>query len=155
MSIDYDLRMNADWSPSQILDLLSETLKVQWAEGEKPILFSNGVILGAIAEWQERQSIMRSAFGFAPTVDVWFRINSRQDEDMGKRTLLRSVALLLDRFPGDVVLLFNGEHVVLQRLGGSLSFNNNFSKLLSYWPKSELIAAKLPYEWRSLTSPLL
>ena len=111
--------------------------------------------MGAMQESDRGQAFMQSEFGFAPTVDVWFRINSRQDEEMGKQTLLRAVALLLDRFPGDAVLLFNGEHVVLQRLGGSLSFNNNFSKLLSYWPKSELAVESLSYEWRSLTSPLL
>ncbi|MGK7905374.1 MAG: SitI3 family protein [Hormoscilla sp.] len=149
MSLDYDLRIVTDWEPILILEFLSKKLQLGWEEGVR--LFGPGIVLGVSRENERRQAFIQSMFGFAPTVDVWFWLDKNEDYYLGKQTLLQAVMLLLSEMPGDAVLLINYETIVLQRIGGTLIFNQE----LGTWSNEELASVKLPYYQQPLRSPII
>jgi hypothetical protein len=65
--------------------------------------------------------------------------------------MLQATMLLLEHAQ-DAVLLFNGEIIVLQRLGGHLTFNSDHPMWEEEWLRSWL---PLPHERHPLPSPLL
>ena len=149
MSLDYDLRIVTDWQPMRILDFLSKKLQLGWEEGVR--LFGPGIVVGVVKENERRQAFIQSLFGFAPTLDVWFWLDSTAEDDRGKQTLLQAVMLLLSEMPGDAVLLINYETIVLQRIRGTLIFNQE----LGSWSDEELASVKLPYYQQPLRSPII
>ena len=150
MSLDYELRIITDWQPQQISELLVKELDLQW--GEENRLFNSGVIAAVFPEKERTQSLMLESYGFKPTIDVWFRLKKRENEDLDKHTLLTASMLLLNKLPGDAVLLFNYEQTVFQRLQGTLIFNSQPAT----WQEAELAAeVKLPYYLQPLRSPLI
>lgn len=150
MSLDYELRIVTDWQPQQVSELLATELDLQW--GEENRLFNSGVIAAVFPEKERTQSLMLELYGFQPTIDVWFRLKKREDEDLDKETLLRASMLLLGKLPGDAVLLFNYERTVLQRLQGILVFNSQPAT----WQEVELAAGVMsPYYIERLRSPLI
>jgi hypothetical protein len=58
---------------------------------------------------------------------------------------------LLRQVSGEALLLFNGERIVLQRLGGQLLLNQEFNP----WITSFLPLVTLPYDLKNIPSPLL
>lgn len=150
MSLNYELRINTEWEAQQISDFLSKELSLEW--GEESRLLSPGVVIGVFPEKETRRSIMQLEYGFKPTIDVWFWLNSNRDYEKGKHTLLTASMLLLSKLPGDAVLLFNYERTVLQRIEGTLIFNSQPAT----WQEAELAAGvKLPYYIEPLRSPLI
>ncbi len=149
MSLHYDLRIATDLAPKQTLELLANGLKLRWEEECR--LVDKGIVLGAMQERQSGQAIIQQAFGFKPTINVWFWLDPNQDYAQGKHSLLIAVIFLLRHLPGDAVLLFNGEIVRLQRINGQLIVNQDFS----LWSASELAEVELPFDCQPLPSPLL
>ncbi len=150
MSLNYELRIDTEWEAQQVSDFLSKELSLEW--GEESRLLSPGVVIGVFSEKETRRSIMQLEYGFKPTIDVWFWLNSNRDYEKGKHTLLRASMLLLSKLPGDAVLLFNYERTVLQRIEGTLIFNSQPAT----WQEAELAAeVKLPYYIEPLRSPLI
>ncbi len=150
MSLNYELRIDTEWEAQQISDFLSKELSLEW--GEESSLLSPGVLIGVFPEKETRRSIMQLEYGFKPTIDVWFWLNSNRDYEKGKHTLLTASMLLLSKLPGDAVLLFNYERTVLQRIEGTLIFNSQPAT----WQEAELAAeVKLPYYIEPLRSPLI
>jgi len=150
MSLDYELRIVTNWQPQQVSELLATELDLQW--GEENRLFNSGVIAAVFPEKERTQSLMLELYGFQATIDVWFRLKKREDEDLDKETLLRASMLLLGKLPGDAVLLFNYERTVLQRLQGILVFNSQPAT----WQEAELAAGVTsPYYIEPLRSPLI
>ena len=149
MSLNYELRINTEWEPQQISDLLSKELSLE--RGEESRLLSPGAVIGVFPEKEMRRSIMQLEYGFKPTIDVWFWLNSNRDYEKGKHTLLTASTLLLSQLPGDAVLLFNYERTIFQRIQHTLIFNSHPPT----WQEAELAAeVKLPYYIEPLRSPL-
>ena len=149
MSVDYELRLVTDWQPRQILEILSKELGLQWQENSR--LLGRGIVLGATTEPEQRQSLMMEAFGFQPTVDIWFRVETNEEISPGKTILLKASLLLLGQIPGDGVLLVGEEKIVFQRIDGTLIFN----KKLQVWADYELSELNVPYFGQLLRSPLI
>ncbi len=109
--------------------------------------------LSAIKASQAPRGMVEEGFRFLPDLSMGFRLDPSSDEyEEGTRVMMRATMLLLEH-GRDGVLLFNGEHIVLQRLGGRLVLNadaRNWSDGLRL--EDEI---HLPHEKRSLPSPLL
>jgi hypothetical protein len=149
VSLNYELRIDTEWEPQQISDLLSKELSLE--RGEESRLLSPGAAIGVFPETEMRRSIMQLEYGFKPTIDVWFWLDSNRDYEKGKHTLLAASMLLLSKLSGDAVLLFNYERTVFQRIQNTLIFNSQSPT----WQKAELAAeVKLPYYIEPLRSPL-
>jgi hypothetical protein len=148
MSLEYELRIVTDWQPLDILNLLSQELELDWEESR---LFGPGIVLGVTLESEHRQSIMMETFGFQPTLDLWFWLDSQENYQWGKQMLLKASMLVLNHLSGDAVLLFNSESTVLQRVSGSLIFNQK----IPLTSKEELEKFKQPFYIQPLRSLLL
>ncbi|MCT7953857.1 SitI3 family protein [Laspinema palackyanum] len=148
MSLEYELRIVTDWQPLDILNLLSRELELEWEETR---LFGPGIVLGATPETEHRQSMMMETFGFQPTVDVWFWLDSQENYQWGKQMLLDASMLVLNHLSGDAVLLFNSESTVLQRISGSLIFNQK----IPLTSKDEIEKFNQPFYIQTLRSLLL
>jgi hypothetical protein len=150
MSLDYELRIDSTWDSVEVLGFLKESLNFQHEESENS-LWSPGIWLRSSRETEKNQTMMQSWFGFKPTLRVGFVLNSLNDYEIGKTTLLKTVVRLLQEIPGDAVLLFNYESLVLQRIAGELIFNQT----LQTWPNSEISAVTSQFHLAPLRSPLL
>lgn len=98
------------------------------------------------------QGVIEDSFHFTPTLWVGFRRLADADWDRFRDVLLDASLLLLDEAQ-DAVLLFNGERIEFQRLGGRLAFNAESG----YWRDERWLRSRLtrPFDWRPLPSPLL
>jgi hypothetical protein len=148
MALDYDLHLSTRMKPTQALELLSGQLAgLAWSE-DGFFLFDTSVSISAA---ENRSESIEDAFQFTPALVVGFRRAVDADWDRFRQVLLDASLLLLEE-ARDAVLLFNGERVELQRLGGRLAFNSDSG----YWRDESWLKSKLtiPFEWRSLPSPL-
>lgn len=149
MSLDYYLELSTDLKPAPALRRLAERLGLDWADDTH--LSGPGTIISAVEVtpgwWTEG---IEEGFHFSPRLTVGFHYN-KEEEEAFNRIMLRATLLLLEQ-PGDAVLLFNGEVIVLQRLKGQLVFNADYEMWDDTWLKAEV---QQPYEKRSLPSPLL
>ncbi|MCT7978521.1 ribbon-helix-helix domain-containing protein [Laspinema olomoucense] len=148
MSLEYELRIVTDWQALDILNLLSRELELEWEETR---LFGPGIVLGATPETEHRQSMMMETFGFKPTLDLWFWLDSQENSQRGKQILLEASMLVLNHLSGDAVLLFNSEYTVLQRISGFLIFNQE----IPLTSKDELEKFNQPFYIQPLRSLLL
>jgi len=149
MSLDYELRIETDFNPDKIYDILSNQFDLK--PGEDQRLFNSGIIIGVYPEKPATQELMLENYGFKPTIDIWFSLKHQDQENLGKQTLLKVSILLLSLISGDAVLLFNSEKTVLQRISGVLIFNQKPAT----WQESELCVVELNYYVKPLKSPLL
>ncbi len=150
MALDYDLFLSTRLRPAEAMEKLAGHITgLDWSE-DKFFLFDTTVSICAIASTRE-QSI-RDAFRFTPELIVGFRRGADADWDRFRDVLLDASLLLLDEAQ-EAVLLFNGERIELQWLGGQLAFNSESG----YWRDREWLRRRLtrPFDWRPLPSPLL
>ncbi|MCY1075049.1 SitI3 family protein [Archangium lansingense] len=97
--------------------------------------------------------MVEESFQFRPDLSVGFRLDPNSDEyEQGNRIMLRATMFLLE-YGRDGVLLFNGEHIVLQRLSGHLVLNEDSKNWTDGLQLEDEI--RLPHEKRPLPSPLL
>jgi hypothetical protein len=134
------------------LGLLAEHIQgLHWGE-ENAFLFGTDIIVTVIEPDREAQSIVEEGFGFRPSLSVGFRFPSNQDYEGFVQAMIRGALLLLEH-GGDGVLLFNGEIIVLQRVGGQLVFNADYRLCGDErWLEDNV---SVPFERRSLPSPFL
>jgi hypothetical protein len=151
MSATYDLEISTDLTPAQVRALLALRFKLKWWDETH---------LGGPATWISiggrdslGQDIMEESFGFRPTVSISFDPDTFSDEhDEGLRLQIRAAIFLLDHCR-DAMLLFNGEVIVLQRLGGKLILNEDWN----IWTEDLMLEGEItvPHEIRPLPSPIL
>jgi hypothetical protein len=146
VAIEYDLNLVTEFNSKVALDLLAEKLGFEWYAQSH--LLGTGLIVGALKCQGFSQSLFEEAYGFRPSICVWFRLDKFDDHDRGYRNMTRAIAVLLGQSDGDAVLVFNGEITKLQRIGGELAID-------SKWDLSVLDEMTLPYQMRPLVSPLL
>ncbi|XXF78916.1 SitI3 family protein [Myxococcaceae bacterium GXIMD 01537] len=151
MGLDNSLAFSTDLKSAQALRLLATRLGLEWADATH--LSGPAVWVSAIEASADLKLMIEEAFHFRPDLSVGFRLDPNSDDyEEGNRVMLRAVMLLLEH-GRDGVLLFNGEHIVLQRIGGRLVLNadaRNWTDGLQL--ENEILP---PHEKRPLRSPLL
>ncbi len=120
-------------------------------EIDRQTIEAAGVVMRVVKSSPVEQEIIEEAFGFRPTLRVWFRIAPKERRAEGRQATMRAALRLLDGSHQDAVLLFNGEDVVLQRIGEQLVLNEQFAG----WGRPVLDDAAVDYEVRDIPSPLL
>jgi hypothetical protein len=148
MALDHDLHLSTSMKPAQALEKLAGQLTgLAWSE-DRFFLFDTTVSICAI---ENRSKSIKDAFHFNPTILVGFRRLFDADWDRFRQILLEATLLLLSEAQ-DAVLLFNGERIEIQRLGGQLAFNAESG----YWCDKEWLKSRVttPFDWRPLPSPL-
>ncbi len=152
MGLDYSLKLSTEMTWAHALGLLTKQLQeLQWST-EHSSLFSADIIITGAEMDEESRSIIEEGFAFRPNLYAVFRYPSNRDYEKFARTMLKATLLLLEH-GRDGVLLFNGELIVLQRLGGQLVFNADYRLYKDErWLKENV---PVPFERRPLSSPLL
>jgi len=152
VGLDYSLMLSTGMERAHALGLLAEHIQgLHWSE-ENAFLFGIDIIITVVELDGEAQSIVEEGFGFRPTLSVGFRFPSNHDYERFVQAMLRGALLLLEH-GGDGVLLFNGEIIVLQRIGGQLVFNAEYRLYGDeHWLKDKV---SVPFERRPLPSPFL
>jgi hypothetical protein len=149
MALEYDLHLSTSTKPEHAMKkLASQIAGLDWSE-DRFFLFDKTVSICAI---ENRSESIKDAFHFNPTILVGFRRGFDADWERFRQILLDASLLLLDDAQ-DAVLLFNGERIELQRLGGQLAFNSESG----YWRDKDWLESRLtvPFDWCPLPSPLL
>jgi len=153
MAVEYSIDIASDLNRDQAMRLLAERLGMEQTEGfvHKPGTMSIGACDIEPGHWTE---VTEEAFHFTPNLSMSFRRLYEANGEEFARLMLRATMLLLEH-GRDAVLLFNGEIIVFQRLRGQLTFNTDYELQVG---KDELLLkeeVRIPYERRSLPSPLL
>jgi hypothetical protein len=156
MAIEYELDLSTNVKPTQALELLSSHiggLTSTWNGKNSYYLWGPTIEIDFGEPSRTWPETIKDGFGFIPTLLVGFRfkLKSDTDYDTNKQLMFRAVMLLLEHAQ-DAVLLSNYELIVLQRLGGKLTFNSDLQLWDDDWLKGRLT---LPHECRPLPSPLL
>lgn len=161
MALSYRLHLATELKPLQALNIAFTGSNLEWASSPDARLFGDGLLMGAYLEDDDDdRSMIEEAFGFIPTLSVWFRFTYSEDYGKSINTIFQvTMKLLSQEVSGDAVLLSNGEDIILQRLKGQLLLNDE-SKLVingksQPWITLFLSEITLPYQLRSLPSPLL
>ena len=152
MGLDYSLMLSTCLERARALGLIAEHIQgLQWGE-ENAFLFGTDIIVTVIEPDVEAQSIVEEGFGFRPSLSVGFRFPSNHDNERFAQAMLRGALLLLEH-GGDGVLLFNGEIIVLRRIGEQLVFNADYKPYGDErWLKGKV---SVPFERWSIPSPFL
>jgi hypothetical protein len=152
VGLDYGLKFSTEMTWKETRDLIAkQALGLQWSD-ESSSFFNSDIIVAGCAMDKESQSIFEEGFGFRPDLFVLFRYPSNRDYEKFARTMLQGTLLLLEH-GRDGVLLFNGEIIVLQHLGGQLVFNADYRLYNGErWLKDNV---PVPFELRPLPSPFL
>jgi hypothetical protein len=155
VSLDHELELTTKLKPEEALRLLADRLGLQW--GDEEHLFAPGLFVSAIVSAGGFREMIEEAFHFKPDLSVGFQIYSSDQEapnayEEAHRLMLRATMLLLEH-SGDGVLLFNGEHIRLQRLGGELVLNEDYGNWTGGLRLEDEV--RLPHGKRPLRSPLL
>ncbi|MFG1953049.1 SitI3 family protein [Micromonospora sp. NPDC048830] len=93
--------------------------------------------------------------GFTHRVTVTYRLLPSSDEGAyyaDVRAMVDSVLGILDHFGGDGVLLFNGEHMLIEALNGYVVFDSEWD---DFRDVPELAEVARRHELRRLAQPLL
>ena len=156
MALEYELDLSTSVKPTQVLELLSrqiDGLTLTWNGKNSDYLWGPTINIDVSEPSRSRSETINDGFGFFPTLLVGFRFNTKIDEDYDTcgQIMFQATMLLLEH-ARDAVLLFNAEIIVLQRLGGQLTFNSDYYMWDDDWLKSKLT---IPFERRPLPSPLL
>ncbi len=134
-----------------MLEDIHQRLDFSWSQ-DHTFLSSVGVQVSATACGQSYGEMLKDGFGLCFDVGVRFRLAKDPDErQVGLRMMLRVVLEMLGQEPGQAVLLFNDETILLQRIGEGLILNSDWQG----WQKSALEVITMPYRMQSLPSPLL
>ncbi len=108
----------------QALSLLTARLPLRW--GDEKHLVGSALSIDAQEPQPRWQSLIQEYFHFQTRLSVGFSLypNDAGYEE-GRRILVRAVSLLLEQAQ-EAVLLFNGEYVVLQKLGQQVVLNAEY-----------------------------
>lgn len=148
MALEFDFSIATEIEPLQILQVLAERFGLGLDSGK---LRGSDVAIVATQKTELGQSVIEQGFGFRPTISVGFRITAQDDYNKGKLMILEATIELMSKIEGDCILLFNGEEVLLQRIGERLLINQD----KSIWEMSQIATITLPYQLCSIPSPLL
>jgi hypothetical protein len=148
MALDYTLKMQTHLSLDEIARI-AVAAKTGKFEANKPYPLDIGCVsVGRCSKLSEK--IIGENLGFYPNVNVLFNLDIDFDRDTGVTFILQSVIALIQNTPSDLILLFNGEDIILLRSDGKLLLNSNSD----FWSiQSRLDEIQLPYRFKEI--PLL
>jgi hypothetical protein len=151
MALSYYLQLSTHTRPAQALEKLASQIPgLTWSE-DGYLLVDPTIKLHATESRALTQDIIKEAFHFTPTLTVGFRFTNNTDDEKAREIMFQATMLMLEQAQ-DAVLLFNGELIVLQRLGGQLTFNSDYHAWDENWLRGKLT---IPFDRRPLPSPLL
>jgi hypothetical protein len=156
MALEYELDLSTSVKPPQALEMLSSHiggLVLTWNGKNSYYLLGPTIEIDVSEPSRNWPETIKNGFRFVPTLLVGFRfkLKSDTDYDTNGQIMFQAVMFLLEHAQ-DAVLLFNYETIVLQRLGGQLTFNSDYPIWDEDWLRNSLT---IPFEYRALPSPLL
>ena len=151
MAISYGLAMATSTPVAQVARELNDAAQAVGlfdASVTPGRVFDEGVVTGRgtwirVSEVRPQPwiSVITTDLGFTPTVSVTFRLDKFRESSDQQDDMIRLVAGLLDRVPGDAVLHFEYEVIWLLRRSGDLSLNERDD----LWPPQRLTGLSQPY----------
>ncbi|MDC0713516.1 SitI3 family protein [Stigmatella sp. ncwal1] len=150
MGLSNGLAIAIELNSTGALRLLAERLRLERADDTH--LTGPALWVSAGEPDLNYKLMIQEGFHFTPNLYLGFRLDPGSDDyPQGSRLMLRATLLLLEH-GRDGVLLFNGEHIILQRLSGQLVLNEDARNWVDGLQLEGEI--RLPHERRSLPSPL-
>ena len=151
MAEEYFFEIASDIDCAQAKRLLVERLDAK-LDGEGLVYKAPELLIfGSDVKPGRSRDMTEEDFHFIPSLHFIFRYQREGTFDEFAKLMLRATLVLLDHGQ-DAILLFNGETITLQRFGGHLAFNTDYA----LWSNETLMQeVHVPFEWRSLPSPLL
>jgi hypothetical protein len=153
MATEYDFYGSADVSTDEIRDLVLGA--VGGTVQPDGLVVTDGMSVNAFRVDSGDEMTATRRFGFEHTVTMIFRFYNNRPPEVTRQSMslmVRAVLTCFDRLPGPGVLLYNGEEVTLQRLGGDVEFNSDW-EVWSEIPDVAGIVAR--HVARPLAQPLL
>ena len=137
MAYDYNLELDTDRSPSEILSILLRGDRFRKARGQDAL---EGTGLRVTA-WRVTDKydveLTESVYGFTPKINVTFSQAKEGPDGASLEDMLASVVRLLDVVDGDAALESESPEVVLHRGKGKIAVNAN-------WEGHELLVRLAP-----------
>jgi hypothetical protein len=134
MSLSYCLDINSGIEIAQLSQLIAEKFTCT-VQGDQ--LIYNKLWICILENESYDAEDVEEKFGFYPNLAIVFNFSfiSASDFELEFSALYEVVLFILEKIPGDAILLYNGEIIDLQRIQGKLIFNQQ--------------------QWTSLTSEVL
>jgi len=150
MSLDYNFRIATPLTAGQVVSVARDALALTQpphatANQDKDEFQGPGFLLAAGPIAHASQAMMEEGLGIVPSVDLQFWVDADQRHH-AVTALLRGVLAVLQRVPGDAVLLFGGESVLLLRRGRHLQLDSR----TGIWTPERLALADMPYALQDL-----
>lgn len=152
MSLEYRFYGAADVTTAQLTAFLAAALD---ATAFGTDLERDGLTVTAYRVEPGEEASAAERFGFTHRVTASFRFSNLASEQLrDENTVLMARALVgfLDEHPGAGVLLFNGEEVVLQKLGDVVAFSSDWEDGATISGMAAVVAGRTV---RELPQPLL
>lgn len=151
MALEYQFVFLTESRIPTLLETVRQRCGLVWSE-DHTFLTGPGVQVSGLVCSRSWQETMQEAFGFRPEAELYFRLaRGLEEQREGYRVMLEVVTRWLQEEAGQGVLLFNGETILLQRLGTELTLNSDWQT----WHKEGREKMTLPHTMQSLPSPLL
>ncbi len=146
MSLDYDFSIATTLSPLRVLCIALLELGMtpnteRTEEGVFKETAGPGFLVGAGPMGKQSKSMLEEILHISPDVDLRFWLDALGDRYTAQTLMLRSILSVLGQIPGDAVLTFIGETVLLLRRGGQLYLDAG----TGVWTPERLELVKLPY----------
>ncbi|ADO68468.1 SitI3 family protein [Stigmatella aurantiaca] len=149
MSLDYDFNIATALSPQQVLRI---ALKEVGLEPEtalvSPGVFKEtagpGFLVSAGPVAPMSKAILEEELGISPAVNLHFWIDSGDERHAAIASMLQAGLAVLRQVPGDAVLLFIGETVLVLRQHGHLYLDSR----TGIWTPERLNRVDMPYTMR-------
>ncbi|GAA1817489.1 hypothetical protein HC028_21095 [Planosporangium flavigriseum] len=153
MAMEYRLYGAADMTTEEIFSFMADA--IDGSVSPEGFAQREGMTVTAYRVDSGEEASAAGLFGFPHHVTATFRFSNTAPSQVRERNtalMIEAVLRFFDRYPGDGVLLFNGEEVVLQRLAGDLALDRDWEDWTDVPGMSEVIAGR---EQRLLPQPLL
>ena len=145
MGIEYTLSLHGDIEVASIIDHLTSSEEY---EDHGTFLSKEGIKIFVQDAQGLSAQIIEDEFGFYPKIQITFMLNKFSDLALLQKRVITMVDSLLRKETGDTVLLFNGESVILLRIGSELRLNKNEK----FWQDDILSLVNPPYKFETIES---
>ncbi|ATB30121.1 SitI3 family protein [Melittangium boletus] len=150
MSLDYDFSIATPLSPQRVLRIALLELGLmpntdRTAEGVFKESTGPGFLVSAGPMGTPSRRMLEEALHVSPDVDLRFWLDALGDRHSAQTSMLRGILAALGQIPGDAVLTFSGEKVLLLRRGGRMYLEAE----TGVWTPDRLRLVQQPYEMKN------